>query len=126
MAEIPALFTQRPIVLRHQKAAMYHPFIEAVASTLVDIPITFTTVLVFAVMVYFIVGLQPSASQFLCVLSYQSTCVCASEADVYCNTFLSVFYLFLFTTSITMKAWFRATAAAFKSEATSLGFSGIL
>ena len=29
MAEIPALYGQRPIVSRHKKAAMYHPFIEA-------------------------------------------------------------------------------------------------
>lgn len=29
MAEIPALFAQRPIVIKHYKAAMYHPFIEA-------------------------------------------------------------------------------------------------
>jgi ATP-binding cassette subfamily G (WHITE) protein 2 (SNQ2) len=43
MAEIAALFAQRPIVLRQNKAALYHPFIEAVALTLVDIPITFCT-----------------------------------------------------------------------------------
>lgn len=29
MAEIPALYAQRPIVDRHQKAALYHPFVEA-------------------------------------------------------------------------------------------------
>jgi ATP-binding cassette subfamily G (WHITE) protein 2 (SNQ2) len=45
MAEIPTLFGQRPIVERHQKSAMYHPFIEAVALTLVDIPITFVQML---------------------------------------------------------------------------------
>jgi ATP-binding cassette subfamily G (WHITE) protein 2 (SNQ2) len=67
MAEIPALFSQRPIVLRHQKAALYHPFIEALALTLVDIPITFSTSIIFAVILYFLVGLQQSAQQFLCV-----------------------------------------------------------
>jgi ATP-binding cassette subfamily G (WHITE) protein 2 (SNQ2) len=41
MAEIPALFSQRPIVERHEKSAMYHPFIEALALTVVDLPITF-------------------------------------------------------------------------------------
>jgi ATP-binding cassette subfamily G (WHITE) protein 2 (SNQ2) len=41
MAEIPALFGQRPIVERHQKLALYHPFIEGLALTLVDLPITF-------------------------------------------------------------------------------------
>jgi ATP-binding cassette, subfamily G (WHITE), member 2, SNQ2 len=29
LAEISALYGQRPIVSRHKKAAMYHPFIEA-------------------------------------------------------------------------------------------------
>lgn len=33
MAEIPALYAQRPIVVRHQKSALYHPFIEAAALT---------------------------------------------------------------------------------------------
>ena len=65
MAEIPALFAQRPIVTRHAKSAMYHPFTEAVALTVVDIPITFVTLSVFCVIVYFLVGLQRTAGQFL-------------------------------------------------------------
>lgn len=65
MAEIPALFAQRPIVVKHAKAAMYHPFIEAASLTLVDIPITFFTISVYSLIVYFMVGLQASASQFL-------------------------------------------------------------
>lgn len=75
MAEIPALFGQRPIVERHQKSAMYHPFIEAVALTLVDIPITFITIAIFSIMLYFIVGLQRSAGQFLYVLSCRILCL---------------------------------------------------
>lgn len=65
MAEIPALFGQRPIVLRHTRAAMYHPFVEAVALTLVDAPITAVTIIVFCIVLYFVVGLQASAGQFL-------------------------------------------------------------
>lgn len=65
MAEIPALFTQRPIVQRQARAAMYHPFVEGLALTLVDIPITLITQVVFGVIVYFLVGLQQSAGQFL-------------------------------------------------------------
>lgn len=67
MAEIPALFSQRAIILRHQKAALYHPFIEAAALTLVDIPITFATLIVFSAIVYESVRLQQTASQFLYV-----------------------------------------------------------
>jgi ATP-binding cassette subfamily G (WHITE) protein 2 (SNQ2) len=65
MAEIPALYSQRPIVTRHEKAAFYHPFVEALALTLVDVPITFVTTFVFAIILYFMVGLQKSAAQFL-------------------------------------------------------------
>lgn len=65
MAEIPALFVQRPIVNRHSKAAMYHPFVEALALTLVDAPITAVTIIFFSVILYFLVGLQRSAGQFL-------------------------------------------------------------
>lgn len=61
MAEIPALYAQRPIVLRHERGALYHPFIEAIALTLVDIPITFVIVTTFGIIVYFMSGLQRSA-----------------------------------------------------------------
>jgi ATP-binding cassette subfamily G (WHITE) protein 2 (SNQ2) len=61
MAEIPALYAQRPIVQRHKNAALYHPFVEALALTLVDVPITFVTTITFGVIVYFMVGLQRSA-----------------------------------------------------------------
>ena len=66
-AEIPALFSQRPIVLRQSRAAMYHPFIESLAYTLVDIPISFVTLIIFGIILYFLVRLQQTASQFLCV-----------------------------------------------------------
>ena len=65
MAEIPALFAQQPIILRHQKAAMYHPMVEALALTLVDVPFTLATMILFTIIIYFIVGLQVSAAQFL-------------------------------------------------------------
>lgn len=65
MSEIPALFSQRPIVLRQQRAAMYHPMVEALAMTLVDVPFTLITIILFSVIIYFIVKLQQSAAQFL-------------------------------------------------------------
>jgi len=51
--------------VKHAKAAMYHPFVEAAALTIVDIPITFITITAFSVIIYFMVGLQSSAHQFL-------------------------------------------------------------
>jgi len=68
MAEIPSLFAQRPIVLRHHKAAMYYPFIESLAHTVVDVPITLVTEAIFSVLLYFLVDLQRTVSQFLLVI----------------------------------------------------------
>lgn len=65
MAEIPALFSQRPIILRQSRAAMYHPFAEALALTLVDIPMTAIIILVFAIVLYFLVKLQQDTATFL-------------------------------------------------------------
>jgi ATP-binding cassette subfamily G (WHITE) protein 2 (SNQ2) len=61
MTEIPALYAHRPITLRHKRAALYHPFIEAMALTLVDIPITIVAGAVSGVVLYFMIGLQRSA-----------------------------------------------------------------
>ena len=44
---------------------MYYPFIEALAYTFVDMPIAFITLVVFCIVIYFVVGLQQSAGQFL-------------------------------------------------------------
>lgn len=101
MSEIPALYAQRPIVLRHEHAAFYHPFIEALALSLVDIPITLGILIIFSIILYFMTGLQQSADQFF------------------------VFLLFLFTVTVTMKGWFRAIAALFSTDAMAQSFAGI-
>lgn len=67
MAEIPTLFAQRPIILRQSRASMYHPFVDALALTLVDIPITLVTMILFSIILYFLAGMQDTAGQFLCV-----------------------------------------------------------
>jgi ATP-binding cassette subfamily G (WHITE) protein 2 (SNQ2) len=65
-AEIPALFMQRPIIARHEKAAMYHPFIEAAALTIVDtVCVTSIVLLLYSVALYFLIGFQSSAKQYL-------------------------------------------------------------
>ncbi|EEB93347.1 hypothetical protein MPER_08006, partial [Moniliophthora perniciosa FA553] len=52
MAEIPALFSQRPIVLRHMRYALHHPFIDQAALFLVDLPIIFLQLGVFVAVLY--------------------------------------------------------------------------
>ncbi|KAG9127487.1 hypothetical protein FRC07_013165 [Ceratobasidium sp. 392] len=117
-AEIPALYAQRPIVARHQKAAMCtfllygllnmqliipadHPFVEALALTAVDIPISFITQILFSVVLYFMTGLQREASKFF------------------------IFVLVTFAMTLTMKAYFRAIAASFAQESTAQAVAGI-
>jgi ATP-binding cassette subfamily G (WHITE) protein 2 (SNQ2) len=102
MAEIPALFAQRPIVLRHHKAAMYYPFIESFAHTMVDIPFTFIIQAVFAVILYLLVDLQRTVSQFF------------------------IFFLFVFAMTTTMKAFFRMVAACFKTESAATSLAGVV
>ncbi|KAL5529901.1 SNQ2_5 [Sanghuangporus sanghuang] len=102
MAEIPALYSQRPIVHRHAKAAMYHPFTESMALTLVDIPISLITLILFGVILYFLTNLQRSAGQFF------------------------IFYLFIVAVSLCMKAFFRSVAAAFRREAGAQSLAGVM
>ena len=121
MSEIPALFAQRPIVLKHYKAAMYHPFIEATALTLVDIPMTLMTLILFSVILYFLVGLQKSAGQFLYVPPPPVLSVWRRLRGYY-----SIFYLFVITMSLSMKAWFRALAASLGKPAPAQTVAGIV
>ena len=83
-SEIPALFAQRPIVLRHSRAAMYYPFIEALALTLVDMPIAFITLVLFSILLYFIVGLEQTAGQYLCAPSLHSLSSFRTDRRFFC------------------------------------------
>ncbi|KAI0316079.1 pleiotropic drug resistance ABC transporter [Amylostereum chailletii] len=88
LAEIHALFGQRPIILKHFRSGMYHPFVEAAVYTVVDISILLITIFLFAVILYFLVGLQRTPEQFF------------------------VFAALMFIVTITVKILFRAIAAA--------------
>ncbi|KAH9474468.1 Brefeldin A resistance protein [Psilocybe cubensis] len=102
MSEIPALFAQRPIILRHKKAAMYHPMVEALAMTLVDVPFTLITIIIYTVIIYFVVKLQQTASQFF------------------------IFFVFVMVVALAMKAFFRGLASAFPKEAPAQAVAGVL
>ncbi|KAF9225036.1 hypothetical protein BS17DRAFT_731853 [Gyrodon lividus] len=102
MSEIPSLFAQRSIIQRHRNAAMYHPFVEAIALTLVDSLVTFITIVLYSIVLYFLVGLQRTARQFF------------------------IFFLFEFVTALLSKSLFRSLAAAFKAEAPAQAFAGIM
>ena len=118
LSEIPTLYGQRPIVLRHKRAAMYHPFIESFAMTVADIPITLVTLTIYSVVLYFVVGLQASAGQFLCVIF---TCSLFALTD----PSYSVFFIFIITISLMMKAYFRTIATAFADPAPAQALAGV-
>ena len=139
MSEIAGLYSQRPIVERHRNAALYHPCIEALALTLVDIPITLVIMIGFVTILYFMVGLQRSAvrdrqdiiyisfssfaynaqGQFMFVYSVFEGCLARA------NRVFRIFFLAIFCISTVVKSLFRALAAAFKSEATALSVAGL-
>ena len=118
LSEIPTLYAQRPIVLRHKRAAMYHPFVEAFAMTLADIPITLVTLTIYSIVLYFVVGLQASAGQFLYAISVH-------PPSSLTNKPYSVFYLFIISVSLMMKAYFRTIAAAFANPAPAQAVAGV-
>ncbi|THH30475.1 hypothetical protein EUX98_g3698 [Antrodiella citrinella] len=101
MAEISALYTQRPIILRQSRAAMYHPFVDALALTLVDMPITFFIITMYSIVLYFFVGLRQEAGNFF------------------------FFLLVVFLMTLTMKAFFRTLAAGFASPAPAQSVAGV-
>lgn len=102
MAEIDSLFAQRPIVLRQYNLAMYYPFIESLAHSIVDLPIAIIFQLIFSVVFYFLVRLQQSAQQFF------------------------IFVLITFVATMVMKIFFRAVSACFKTPSGAITVAGIV
>ena len=90
---------------------MYHPFAEAMALTLVDVPITPTILSLYSIVLYCLDGLQRSVGQFLCVDMF-------SPIHLLTHNFRnSIFFLFEFVIGLPGKSVFRTIAAAFKPEA---------
>ena len=54
VAEIPALFQQRPIVEKHVHYALYHPSAEALGSVIADLPVKLTSSGLFGIILYFL------------------------------------------------------------------------
>lgn len=85
--EILTLYAQRPIVEKHAKYAFYHPFAEAIASMLCDLPNKIVTAIVFDLALYFMTNLRREVSAFF------------------------VFLLFTFVCTLTISMYFRSIAA---------------
>lgn len=91
LAEQTAAFESKPILLKHKNFSFYRPSAYALAQTVVDIPLVFTQVFIFDVIIYWMSGLAATASQF----------------------FISI--LILFTVTMATYAFFRAISAVAKT-----------
>ncbi|GKZ71138.1 hypothetical protein AnigIFM60653_003613 [Aspergillus niger] len=100
--EILTLYAQRPIVEKQARYAMYHPFAEAIASMLCDMPYKVGNAIIFNITLYFMTGLRREPGAFF------------------------VFLLFSFVTTLTMSMLFRTIAASSRTLSQALVPAAIL
>ena len=102
ISEINKLYDQRPIVEKHASYAFYHPWTEAMAGIVSDIPVRFMIAVCFNTILYFLAGLRTEPSQFF------------------------IFFLFVFVAMLTMSSIFRFLAAVTKTLPQALAFAGVM
>ncbi|EFX03218.1 ABC multidrug transporter [Grosmannia clavigera kw1407] len=102
ISEINKLYAQRPIVEKHAAYAFYHPYTEALAGIMTDIPIKFITGTIFNLIVYFMSGLRREPAQFF------------------------LFFLITYTTTFVMSAIFRTLAAITKTVSQAMMLAGVM
>ncbi|KAL0942888.1 multidrug resistance protein cdr1 [Colletotrichum truncatum] len=71
--EILTLYEQRPIVEKHARYALYHPFSEAISSTICDLPSKILSTLAFNIPLYFMANLRQEADAFFIFLLFSFT-----------------------------------------------------
>jgi ATP-binding cassette subfamily G (WHITE) protein 2 (PDR) len=69
IGEISGLYSQRPIVEKHNSYAFYHPATEAIAGIVADIPVKFVQAVVFNIILYFLAQLRYTPGQFFLFFS---------------------------------------------------------
>ncbi|CZR53514.1 probable ABC1 transport protein [Phialocephala subalpina] len=102
ISEINTLYSQRPIVEKQASYAFYHPFTEALAGIVADIPVKFMIATCFNIILYFLSGLRREPSQFF------------------------IFFLFNFVAILTMSQIYRSLAAATKTVSQALALAGVV
>lgn len=100
--EILTLYAQRPIVEKQSKYAFYHPFAEAVASMICDLPNKILTSIFFNLVLYFMTNLRRTPGAFF------------------------VFYLFSFMCVLAMSMIFRSIAALSRSLSQAMAPAAVL
>ncbi|PNS17240.1 Brefeldin A resistance protein [Sphaceloma murrayae] len=102
MTETTDSFTGRPVLAKHREFAFYHPAAFCLAQIAADIPIIITQVSVWSLVLYFMVGLNLSASSFF------------------------TYWIILITISFVMTALFRLVGSCFATFDASTKVSGLL
>lgn len=102
ITEINGLYDQRPIVEKQASYAFYHPWTEAMAGILSDMPVKLLIASCFNIILYFLAGLRTEPSQFF------------------------IFFLIVFISMLTMSAIFRTLAASTKTISQALALAGVM
>jgi ATP-binding cassette, subfamily G (WHITE), member 2, PDR len=100
--EIMQLYSQRAIVEKQASYAFVHPFTEALANILVDLPIKLLRISAFSIILYFLANLRREPFQFF------------------------IFWMFLIFAVLTMSGIFRSMAAMTKSIGQAMAGAGIM
>ena len=77
LMQILTLYAQRPIVEKQAKYAFYHPFAEAVASMICDLPNKILSSAFFNITLYFMSNLRRTPGAFFTFYLFSFTCVLA-------------------------------------------------
>lgn len=80
VTEIGSLFGKRNVVRRQKEYAFYHPFADAFAAFLVDIPPKFVISTMFNLVFYFLSGLRPEPGPFFVFLLFSFLCMLTMSA----------------------------------------------
>ena len=75
LAEIAALFEDKPILNKQYGYTLYHPSAELLAKQIVSLPIRSISIVVFGVVIYFLSGLKTDAGAFFAFLLFIQLCV---------------------------------------------------
>jgi ABC-type multidrug transport system permease subunit/ABC-type multidrug transport system ATPase subunit len=102
IGEITNLYSQRPIVEKHASYRFCHPFAEAIAGVVSDLPIKFIVAICFNIVLYFLVGLRMEPGPFF------------------------LFFLISYVSTFVMSAVFRTMAAITKTISQAMTLAGVL
>ena len=102
VSEITTLYAQRPIVQKHFRYALYHPFAEGLAGIIADLPVKLFGSIMFNIVIYFLGSLRYEAGPFF------------------------TFFLVSFVAMLTMSAIFRTIAASTKGVPQAMMLAGVL